>query len=87
MIGTGNNEINNIINRRPAQYQDINNLESMGVLKPKLYKNMYNLNMNNPSGNNSMNKQNIRINRNMNMNNMNNMKILNNIKNNMNNNN
>ena len=94
MIGNGNNRINNIndiINRRSQQYQDINDLGGNPVPKPKFYQNALNMNKIIQSGNNSMNKQNIRMNRNMNINvnknNMNNMNILNIIninKNNMN---
>ena len=98
MIGNGNNRINNIndlMNRRPQQYQDINDLGGNAAPKPKFYQNAFNMNKINQSGNNSMNKQNVRMNRNMNininknnmnsMNNLNNMNINQNIMNNMNN--
>ena len=97
MIGNGNNRINNIndlVNRRPQQYQDINDLGENVALKPNFYQNAFNMNKINQSGNNSMNKQNVRMNRNMNMNininriinknnlnNMNNLNSMNNLNN------
>ena len=83
MIGTGNNRMNNIINRRPQHqqvYQDINDLDKMTNQKPNFYQNTYNIMNKNNQNNNSMNKQNIRMN--MNRNNMNNINM--NINNNVN---
>ena len=83
MIGTGNNRMNNIINRRPHHqqvYQDINDLDKMTNQKPNFYQNTYNIMNKNNQNNNSMNKQNIRMN--MNRNNMNNINM--NINNNVN---
>ena len=78
MIGNGNNRMNNIINRRPQQYPEINELDKMEDPKSKFYQNAFNMNKNIPSTNNSMNKQNIIMNRNMNINlNKNNMNNLN----------
>ncbi len=87
MIESGNNRINNVINRRNHQYQEINDTDNVVVPKQKnyYYQNAYNMiNKNNLSGNNSMNKQNTRININRNnINNINNIKNVN-IKNNNN---
>ena len=82
MIGSGTNRINNVINRRNHQYQEINDTDKVAVPKQKnyYYQNAYNMiNKNNLSGNNSMNKQNNRMN--INRNNINNIKNFN-IKNN-----
>ena len=83
MIGTGNNRMNNIINRRTQQqqaYQDINDLDKMATPKPKFYQNAYNIMNKNNQNNNSTNKQNIIMNMNKNnMNNINNMNINSNV--------
>ena len=83
MIGTGNNRMNNIINRRPQHqqvYQDINDLDKLVNQKQKYYQNNYNIMNKNNQNNNSANKQNIRMNMNKNnMNNINNMNINNNV--------
>ena len=84
MIGTGNNRMNNIINRRQQQqhvYEDINDLNIMLTPKPKYYLNSNNnINRNNQNNFNNMNVPNIRNNMNVNIN-RNNMNNLNNIDN------
>ena len=86
MIGSGNNRMNNIINRRPQQqqaYQDINDFDNISTPKSKYYQSSYNnlyknnQSNNNNNNNNSMNKQNIRMN--ITKNNMNNINLNNNI--------
>jgi len=89
MLGNENNRMNNVMNRRNHQYQEIN--DSNQNITPKsryYYQNVYNnINKNNFSSNNSLNKQNVKVNMNMNINiNRNNMNSINNISNKNNNN-
>ena len=80
MLGNVNNNINNIIDRRQPQYQQIYELDKMNTPKTKYNQIPYNLNnKNNLTTNSSINKQNVRINNNSNIskNNMNNINNIN----------
>ena len=78
MIGSGNAR-NNAMNRRQQPFQKMDDLDKLNTPKQKYYQNAYNnLGKTNFSGNNSTNKQNVRVNMN-NMNNINNMNNMNNI--------